>query len=147
MIKFTSGNIFDAPTEAITNPVNCVGVMGAGLALAFKKRFPDAYTSYVRACNANLLRPGLVHIYTLPQGSSHKYIVHFPTKAHYLDTSSLPDICDTLRDLTGVIKVRGIKSIAVPALGCGLGGLNWADVKVAIVNNLDAEEVLVYEPL
>lgn len=148
MITLTHGNIFSIgdPVEALVNPVNCVGVMGAGLAFAFKQRYPAAYTAYAKACNEGKVVPGRIFTF---EDRGH-VILHFPTKRHYRDRSRLDDIETGLVALVAEIQAREICSVAIPALGCGLGGLEWAAVRprieTALVGPLTKVRVLVFEP-
>lgn len=148
MIRFTKGNIFTSDTEAIVNPVNCVGVMGKGLALELKKRFPDNFEEYKKACEAKLLSPGKMLTYEASKDTSPRYVINFPTKDHWRQASKLVYVESGLISLRDEIKRLGIKSIALPALGCGLGGLDWELVKPAIEIILDDVEceVIVFEP-
>jgi O-acetyl-ADP-ribose deacetylase (regulator of RNase III) len=147
MIKLISnGNIFESKCEAWVNPVNCIGVMGAGLALAFKRKFPQMFKEYKQVCKKKKLIPGLVHVW---QGKNPKYIINFPTKDD-LSPSKLIYISTGLITLVKEVKDRDIKSIAIPALGSGLGGLNWKNVKYYLdLFSEDLPEVIVevYEPL
>lgn len=148
MYEYRKGNLFESECEALVNTVNCIGMMGAGLAYAFKRKFPKMNQDYIRVCKAKILRPGLLHIWTNP--GNPKYIINFPTKDD-LSPSKLEYITDGLDKLKQVIESREIKSIAVPALGCGLGGLSWGVVKTHIENMADdlpeGTKVLIYEPL
>lgn len=138
-------NIFDSGCDALVNPVNCVGVMGAGLAAQFKERYPDAYSIYRRDCFNKLVRLGEMHI-VWTQG---KHIIHFPTKYHWRDKSKLEDIEAGLEDLTNRLPESNITSIAVPALGCGLGGLKWGDVRPLIeaaAERVPEVKFLIYPP-
>jgi O-acetyl-ADP-ribose deacetylase (regulator of RNase III) len=122
MIIFKQGNIFDSNAQVLVNPVNCVGVMGAGLALEFKRRFPDAFVDYRTACRTGALRIGKVLV--SPSGvSCPPWVIHFPTKNHFRNPSRLEYIGQGLIDLAQVIEEREFPSVALPALGCGLGGL------------------------
>ena len=122
-------DIFDSDCEVITNPVNCVGVMGGGLALAFKNKFPKMYLKYKEMCDNNEIRPGKVY---LVEGDERHKILLFPTKDHYKYLSRYKYITGGLRSLVRQYKDWGIRSVALPALGCGLGGLDWEDVNSAI---------------
>lgn len=122
-------DIFDSDCEVITNPVNCVGVMGGGLALAFKNKFPKMYLKYKEMCDNNEIRPGKVY---LVEGDERHKILLFPTKDHYKYLSRYRYITGGLRSLVRQYKDWGIRSVALPALGCGLGGLDWEDVNSAI---------------
>lgn len=123
------GSIFDAPVRALVNPVNTEGVMGKGLALEFKQRFPEAYESYRLACMRKELTPGMIHDYWMPDG---RRIVHFPTKTLWRSPSKMQYIDAGLPALVEWVRLNAIDSIAIPALGCGLGGLSWRSVKQKI---------------
>ena len=125
MIHIRYGDICEAETEAITNPVNCVGVMGKGLALQFKRHYPANFTAYVEACRSGTLRPGQSFLFDHGEGALPRWIVNFPTKRHWRDPSTIDDIVAGLATLMVQIEERGIRSIALPPLGCGLGGLDW----------------------
>lgn len=149
MIRFTSGNILHADVEAVVNTVNCVGIMGRGIALQFKNAYPENFAAYVRACKAEEVRPGRMFVYDMGALTNPRYIVNFPTKRHWKGKSRMEDIEAGLVDLERVIRRKGIRSIAIPPLGAGLGGLNWDDVKPRIEHamaSLDDIDVLVYEP-
>lgn len=130
-------DIFSLDAEAIVNPVNCVGVMGAGLALAFKRRHPAHFASYRRACAAGTLRPGTVHVDDLGAGALPRYLIALPTKRHWRDPSHLGDVALSLRALARELRRRRISSVAIPKLGCGLGGLAWSAVHQVIVRELE----------
>jgi len=147
MIRYVRGDIFKANTEALVNPVNCVGVMGRGLALSFKNLFPDNFRAYAEVCRRGALVPGRMFVFETDLDTP-RYIINFPTKRHWRDGSRLEDIEAGLTALAEEIRSRGIRSVAVPPLGCGLGGLEWADVRPRIeraLSGLDAE-VVVFEP-
>lgn len=148
MIAFRQGDLFASGAEAIVNPVNCVGVMGKGLALQFKERFPGNYKSYREACGQGLVVPGEMFVVETGQALP-RLIINFPTKRHWRDRSRMDDIEAGLSALVHVIDERDIRSIAVPALGSGLGGLDWADVRNRIASALGSlhdVDVTVYEP-
>ena len=133
MIEYRAGNIFDEDVEALVNPVNCVGVMGAGLAKQFRQRYPQNYTSYFQACRRGEMVPGHLHIYDIKDADKNpKYIINFPTKRHWKNKSRIEDIELGMSELTKQMKKLGINSIAIPALGAGLGGLKWFEVKKVI---------------
>lgn len=149
MIKFTSGDILRVDAEAIVNTVNCVGIMGRGIALQFKKAWPKNFKVYAIACKQKKVQPGSMFIVETGQLTNPKYIVNFPTKRHWRGASKIEDIELGLSALVRDIKEKRIKSIAIPPLGSGLGGLDWADVRQLIeakLCNLDDVEILVYEP-
>lgn len=150
MIHYTSGNLFDAEVEALVNPVNTVGVMGKGIALAFKKRYPDNMQQYALACNQGRVVTGKMFVTETYELMGPRWIVNFPTKQHWRDKSQMQWVVDGLEDLRRFIVENDVRSIAIPALGAGLGGLAWVDVKPRIgsaLASLDAVEVFVYEPL
>lgn len=128
MIRFAAGDIFAQPAVALVNPVNCVGVMGRGLALQFKRCFPDSFEPYRQACRDRILRPGRVFVWPTHRPAP-RWILHFPTKRHWRDPSRLEDIDEGLRDLARAIRRHRMPSVAVPPLGCGLGGLDWTRVR------------------
>ncbi len=132
MIQITSGNLLEAEVDALVNTVNCVGFMGKGIALQFKQAFPDNFTAYEKACHAGEVRPGRMFIYETRSMIGPKYIINFPTKRHWKGKSKMEDIESGLQALIADVARLGINSIAVPPLGCGLGGLNWSDVRPRI---------------
>lgn len=149
MIKYKSGNIFEEKSEAIVNTVNCMGIMGRGIALQFKKNYPANFNAYASACKQNEVKPGEMFIFETDIGCNPQYIINFPTKRHWRAKSRLEDIKSGLHALAKVIEERNIKSIAIPPLGCGLGGLNWPEVRQLIIeafNNLPNSNVIVFEP-
>ena len=149
MIELVQGDILGATAEAIVNAVNTVGVMGKGLALQFARAFPEMLAEYKRACKAGEVQPGRMHIYRLPGPAWPQYVINFPTKRHWRDRSQIEDIADGLDALANAIQRLGIKSIAIPALGCGLGGLKWSEVLPLIetrLGDLQDVRILVYEP-
>ena len=147
MIHYRTGTIFEYEVDAIVNPVNCVGVMGAGLALAFRTLLPQNYVEYRKYCDSKLLKPGRLFV-TSNQGV-YKHVVNFATKDHFQTPSKLEWVQSGLEDLVKVISDFKITSIAVPALGAGLGGLNFEDVQPLIekhLGNLEGVDVYVYLP-
>jgi O-acetyl-ADP-ribose deacetylase (regulator of RNase III) len=150
MIRYTHGNLLDAQDEALVNPVNTVGVMGKGLALAFRHRFDLNHRLYVAACQAGELRVGKMFVTETGQVSGPRWVVNFPTKQHWRQPSQLRWVSDGLVDLRRFIAQHQVRSIAIPALGAGLGGLAWPDVRSAIESalaELDDVQIAVYEPL
>ena len=144
MIYFTSGNMFDDGFLALVNPVNCVGSMGKGLALHFRERFPINYKAYKACCDMECLHIGEM----LVVDDGDVTIINFPTKLHWRDPSEYQYIADGVIDLHAVINEYQFKSVAIPALGCGLGGLDWDIVRNMLVDTLgDLEcDVVIYEP-
>ena len=132
MITFTSGDILKSGAEALVNTVNCVGVMGRGVALQFKNAFQDNYEAYARACEAQEVQPGRMFVYERHRLDTPRFIINFPTKRHWRGKSRMEDIDAGLIDLVRVIRERKIRSIAIPPLGSGLGGLDWRQVRPRI---------------
>lgn len=132
MIQITEGNLLQAQAEALVNTVNCVGYMGAGIALQFKHAFPANFREYQAACKAGEVQPGRMLIHDNGRLALPHYIVNFPTKRHWRASSQLADIRDGLQTLVEDVRRLGIRSIAVPPLGCGLGGLEWQLVRPLI---------------
>lgn len=124
--KTVVGNIFDSKAQTIVNTVNCVGVMGKGLALQFKRHFPDMYKDYVWKCKKGEVKLGRPYLF---KHTTHRWILLFPTKDDWRSKSKLSDIEEGLKWLKDHYEKWGIKSLAVPPLGCGLGGLDWGIVK------------------
>ena len=137
MITLVQGNILESKAEALVNPVNTVGVMGAGLALAFKRTFPDNFEAYDHACREGEVRVGKMFVFARYELLGPSWIINFPTKDHWRHSSKIEYIEDGLIDLAKVIENKSIKSVAIPPLGCGLGGLNWADVLPKIMYSLE----------
>ena len=149
MIRHTSGNLLEAGADALVNTVNCVGVMGKGIALQFKQAFPENYEKYRLACEHHEVQPGRMFVHGTGNLMGTKFIINFPTKQHWKGKSKIADVDSGLDALVEVIRDHRIKSIAVPPLGCGNGGLNWNLVRQLIEHKLSAlsgVEVLVYEP-
>ena len=150
MITLTTGNLFDASVDALVNTVNLAGVMGKGLALEFKRKYPAAFVEYRGLCEKGYLRMGQVHVFDRGAPSDlPRYIINFPTKRHWRDLSRLADIESGLAALVAAVRYDKIGSIAVPALGCGEGQLNWKNVRPliekAFVDLLDVQ-ILLFPP-
>lgn len=149
MIQTKFGDILAADAEAIVNTVNCVGVMGKGIALQFKLKYPENYRFYKATCDQGRMIMGKVLVFKNESTSNPKYIINFPTKRHWKGTSIIEDISKGLDSLIKEITQLKIKSIAIPALGSGLGGLDWQQVKSIIIDafsSLPDVNVLLYEP-
>ena len=149
MIEFKSGDLLTEGVEALVNTVNCVGVMGRGVALQFKNSFPENFDAYATACRRGELQPGRIFVFATGQITNPKYIINFPTKRHWKGKSRLSDIEAGLRSLVNEIRRLGIRSIALPPLGSGLGGLDWQDVRRLIdhaLSPLEGVRVVVFEP-
>lgn len=149
MIRYMQGDILKADTEALVNTVNCVGVMGRGIALQFKQAFPANFQAYARACQQGVVQPGQMFVFEADVLTGPRYLINFPTKRHWRGKSRMEDIEAGLTALVAEIRARHIRSIAIPPLGSGLGGLDWADVRPRIEHALAAlpeVEALVFEP-
>ena len=142
MITEVSRDIFTLDVEALVNPVNCVGVSGKGLAMAFKRRFEMNQLLYEKHCNLGLIRLGEVAVSW--DQSSQKHIFNFPTKQHWRDASELSSITSGLTMLVKGMMTLSVGSIAIPALGCGEGGLRWEDVRRELYTGLESVEADVY---
>lgn len=148
-IDIVKGDILTSGAEAVINTVNCAGVMGKGLALQFKKKYPENYVKYKAACEKKKVKIGKMFVYASRTLFNPKYIINFPTKAHWRSSSKMDYIIKGLLDLKKVIKKHKIRSIAVPPLGCGYGGLNWSEVRPVIENTLEDLErvnITIYSP-
>lgn len=148
MIETAIGDLFDAKVDAIVNTVNCVGIMGKGVALQFKRRYPEMFTAYKAACDRGEVRLGRMDIHETQQMSGPRLIINFPTKGHWKARSRISDIENGLDDLIKVMHDHGITSIALPPLGAGNGGLHWPDVRRVIEQKLEdqAVQIFLYEP-
>ena len=149
MIELQRGDILKAKADALVNTVNCVGVMGRGIALQFKKGFPEVFKAYEAACKRDELRPGMVLSHDLNRFDQPHYVINLPTKRHWRGKSRMEDIEAGLKALVAEVARLGLKSIAVPPLGCGLGGLNWGDVRPRIESafaELPEVTILLFEP-
>ena len=148
MIRYVTGDLLAADSEALVNSVNCVGVMGRGVALAFKRRFPDNFKAYRAACDRGELQPGRMFVFETGELMP-RLIINFPTKRDWRARSRLADIEAGLSALVAEIERHRIHSIALPVLGCGLGGLEWTEVKPRIDRALAGVadlDTLVFEP-
>ena len=149
MIELTRGNLLEADAEALVNTVNTQGVMGKGIALQFKRAFPSTFAAYEREIKAGHIQTGKVFVDEVRGLHGARWIIHFPTKRHWRQPSKLEYIDSGLVSLIGEVRRLGIRSIAVPPLGCGNGGLAWADVRPRIEQAfavLPEVKVLLFEP-
>src|SRR5262245_26900040 len=149
MIEFRQGNLLDADAEALVNTVNCVGVMGKGIALQFKQAHPANFREYERAYERGEIRLGRMFVYPTESSENPRYIINFPTKQHWKAKSRIEDIRSGLEDLVATVQEYEIKSLALPPLGCGNGGLDWSQVFPLIEGAfayLPEVRVLVYAP-
>lgn len=149
MIRYTTGNILDAPAEALVNTVNEVGVMGKGVALMFREAFPDNARAYEAACKSGEVRVGRMFVTENPAMMGPRWIINFPTKRHWRHPSQMDWIRDGLVDLLRVVREHAISSVALPPLGCGNGGLVWEhvrrEIEAACAQTPDVE-YMVYGP-
>lgn len=149
MIRFTQGNLLDAPVEAVVNTVNTVGIMGKGIALMFKERFPENFAAYEAACKAGKVEVGHMFVQAGVELEGPRWIVNFPTKKHWRQPTQLEWVESGLVALQQVIREKNIRSIGLPPLGCGNGGLEWSVVRPKIeaaLGDLPDVDVVVYEP-
>ena len=150
MIEYTEGDVLSSKVEALVNTVNCVGIMGRGVALQFKKAFPDNFKAYAKACKIGEVQPGRMFVFETERLDYPKYLINFPTKRHWRSQSRIADIEMGLEALADVVVERGIRSIALPPLGSGLGGLDWSEVRNRIESAMariaDNIQVIVFEP-
>lgn len=149
MIKYKTDDILAEDAEALVNTVNCVGFMGRGIALEFKRAWPENFTAYAAACRRHEVQPGRMFVFENRALAGPRYIINFPTKRHWRGKSRIEDIEAGLSALVAEVKRRSIRSIAIPPLGAGLGGLDWADVRPRIelaMRDLPDVKVIVFEP-
>lgn len=149
MIEFVSGDFFDFDADIMINTVNCVGVMGAGVALAFKKRFPEMFDDYAEKCRLGAIRPGLPSVWLQKDMISKDIeIINFPTKNHWKNPSEYNYINEGLEWLSNYLKDKSEKVVTLPALGCGHGGLDWNRVRSMIAEKLknSPAHIYVFEP-
>ena len=149
MIEPTSGNILTDNADALVNTINCVGVMGKGIALQFKKAFPENFKAYEAACRREKVMPGRMFVFETGRMFNPRYIINFPTKRHWRGKSRYEDITSGLQALVREVRERKIRSIAIPPLGSGLGGLQWGRVKTMIeaaFEEIPDVQVKLYEP-
>lgn len=149
MIEYKTGDIFSENVEALVNSVNCVGVMGRGIALQFKNVFPENFKAYADACKIGDVQPGLMFVFETGYLTNPRYIINFPTKRHWRGKSRIEDIDAGLISLSLEIRRRNIQSIAIPPLGSDLGGLDWDDVRPRIedmLRQLKGVKAVVFTP-
>jgi len=149
MIEYKTGDILTEETEALVNTVNCVGIMGRGIALQFKNIFPENFKFYANACQQNEVKPGRMLVFETGRLTYPRYIINFPTKRHWKSKSRIEDIEAGLIALTEEVRSRNIRSIALPPLGSGLGGLDWDEVRPrieAVLKNLSDRKIIIFEP-
>lgn len=149
MIGRVEGNLLEAQADALVNTVNTVGVMGKGIALQFKRAYPEMFEEYRRAVKAGQLTVGRMQVWPTEAAYGPRYVINFPTKQHRKGRSRIEYVSAGLKDLRRMVQELGISSIALPPLGCGNGGLPWSDVKPLIEEAFAASDTLVklYEPV
>jgi O-acetyl-ADP-ribose deacetylase (regulator of RNase III) len=148
-MNFIKGNLLDSDAQALVNTVNTVGVMGKGIALQFKEAFPNNFKVYSKACKDKWLEPGKLLVFHEIVKEGEKIIINFPTKTEWFQKSKYEYIESGLIELVSVIQREQIKSIAIPPLGCGNGGLQWDRVKELMtkyLSNLGGVDIFVFEP-
>lgn len=149
MIEYKTGDILQEDAEALVNTVNCVGIMGRGIALQFKNAYPANFKEYAAACKKGKVQPGQMFVFDTQRLLNPRYIINFPTKRHWRGKSRIEDIQAGLKDLGNIIRKHGIRSIALPPLGSGLGGLEWQEVRPLIesaMRLLADVHIIIYEP-
>jgi O-acetyl-ADP-ribose deacetylase (regulator of RNase III) len=149
VIAYLRGNLLEDDAQALVNTVNTVGVMGKGIALQFKQRFPANYAAYAQACKLGQVQTGRMFVTEPGELTGPRWVVNFPTKQHWRNPSRMEWVVDGLQDLRSFLVGNAVQSIALPALGAGLGGLSWAAVRGYIEAALGdlSVDVRVYEPL
>ncbi len=147
MLELVTGNMFDIDADILINTVNCVGVMGCGVALAFKRLYPKMFREYRRCCDMNEIAPGALWVF---RTDDQKTVVNFPTKKHWRNPSQYSYIEDGLRELrTFLLRCPNDSRIAIPALGCGHGGLDWDSVLEMMkkeLSDLDHITIYIFQP-
>ena len=149
MIRFVKGNLLEAEVDAVVNTVNTVGVMGKGIALMFKERYPDNFKLYAAASKRGEVETGRMFVTASTDLDGPRWIINFPTKRHWRQPSRLEWVAEGLKDLRAVVLANGIRSIAIPPLGSGNGGLEWDSVRPLIetaLADLPGVDVVVYGP-
>ena len=149
MIYLTHGDILKHEADALVNTVNCMGVMGRGIALQFKHTFDDNFEAYRKAAKQQAIVPGRMFVFERPSIEQPRWIINFPTKRHWKAKSRIEDVESGMVDLVRVIQEKGIRSIAIPPLGCGLGGLDWSEVRPLIeiaLSTVPEVEAYLFEP-
>lgn len=150
MIYIIKGNLLNSKADALINAVNTQGIMGKGIALQFKKKYPDMYKIYLESCRCKDLKIGKMQVIPLNGLEPPFYIINFPTKEEWKNPSKMEYIENGLIDLIDVVISLNIRSMAIPALGCGNGGLEWSEVKIRIdkaFSLLPNVQFLLYEPI
>ena len=150
MFRLVQGNLLECQAEALVNTVNTEGIMGKGVALQFRHAFPEMYKAYRKACKDGEVQPGKMFIFKVPSTKNPQYIINFPTKRSWKSKSRMEDIEMGLRNLVADVRRLEIRSVAIPPLGCGLGGLYWPEVRQRMQLAFQESpnvDWLVYEPI
>jgi O-acetyl-ADP-ribose deacetylase (regulator of RNase III) len=149
VIRYKQGNLLASDAQALVNTVNTVGVMGKGIALMFKQRFPLNFQLYAAACKARQVQTGRMFVTEVGELDEPRWVVNFPTKQHWRDPSQMAWVVEGLQDLRRFLVDESVQSVAIPPLGAGLGGLFWPAVQEQIEQALAdlPLDVQVYEPL
>ena len=149
MIHYTQGNLLESKAQALVNTVNTVGIMGKGIALQFKQRFADNYRQYKAACNAGQVVTGAMFVTEVNELMGPRWIINFPTKQHWQAPSQLIWVEQGLQDLRRFLIEHRVKSVAIPGLGTGNGGLDWAQVRPLIEQALAGldTQIHIYQPV
>ena len=144
MLEIVSGDMFTLPFDIRVNPVNCAGVMGAGVALSFKRRYSEMFIAYKHACFTGKLVPGKLHVWKTPDA----WVINLPTKRHWREPSTYAYVHDGLKALAEYLATQGSVTVALPALGCGLGRLEWPKIYDLITLHLkdSPAKISVFEP-
>lgn len=148
-IVSAKGDLLLSGAEALVNTVNVVGVMGKGIALAFKRAYPDNFSAYADACQKGEVAPGKIFVFESATLMGPRLILNLPTKRHWRDPSRIDDVEAGISALADLCREKSIRSIAIPPLGCGNGGLDWRVVRPKIVRalkNLPDLEVRLHDP-
>ena len=135
---YRHGDLLQSEAQALVNPVNCVGVMGAGLARQFKERYPEVFRRYRQDCRQGLVRVGAIRLYPI---SGDQVMAAFPTKEHWKDPSRIEYVRSGLESLRETLADEGIRSAAIPPVGCGLGRLNWLEVEPLILSIMETGDL------
>ena len=146
MIKFVTGNLLESDAECLVNTVNCEGYMGKGIAYQFKLKYPNNNRDYIKACKNGELKVGKLHYFK----EDNKIIINFPTKDKWRKKSKIEYIIDGMDCLVSLLPTLNVRSIAIPPLGCGNGGLEWNDIRAIIIEKISSVkekyDFYIYEP-
>jgi len=149
MLTYGTGDLLHADADALVNTVNCVGVMGKGIALQFKRRYPANFQAYQKACQRGEVTVGTMFVTETGQLDGPRYVINFPTKIHWRTPSQMDYIDTGLTDLVRLLPALDIRSVAIPALGVGNGGLAWSHVErrlIRVLSKLPNIHATIYPP-